>query len=187
MLCLLIFLLVKTSHPEPQNASGKQRHNLKCQTDTMAFEVARRVRIDVRCHYRKALANHLSDGPSNRPLGKSSNVNPCPSADNGESREDSSGYKTSAKHLDFVIGYQHQNNVTHNADDMAKHRKWRFHVQAIGRSVEDEESDESTRVRDDGKKLRLNLKTISEYSFRATIKNKKNLTRRVVKVINKGW
>lgn len=111
---------------------------------------------------RKALANHLGDGPSNCPLSKSSNVNPCPGANYGEGWEDSSGDKTSAKYLDFIICYQHENNVAHDADNMAKYQKWRFDVQTIGGNIEDEEGDESTRVRDDGEELRLHLKTISE-------------------------
>lgn len=41
-------------------------------------------------------------------------------------------------------------------------KKWRFDVQTIGGNIEDEEGDESTRVRDDGEELRLHLKTISE-------------------------
>lgn len=69
---------------------------------------------------------------------------------------------------------------------MAKHQKWRFDVQAIGGNVEDEKGNESARVRDDGKELRLHLKTISECNLDTKAGNRREFfTRRIVKFINK--
>jgi hypothetical protein len=57
---------------------------------------------------------------------------------------------------------------------MAKYQKWRFDVQTIGGKIEDEEGDESARVRDDGEELCLNLKTVSKCSLNPEAGNLKS-------------